>query len=299
MMLFEDHKSVARSTVVYALAFSPDGGTLASGAKDGSVILRDSGGKRHLLCEPGPDTVPVHSITFAADGSTIFLGEANGWRGKRFDGKSWNAFGPTNATPTTSLAMIDDRTLAVGGGDRNDVKMRPGKLELWDIVTGEKRRPDFPEPNGVRALSVCPAKRMVAWVTGYNKVRVWDILKLKPIDFPQPKSCPAVTLSPDGKRMAAAVDYSAKVYNLEKKQQCLELKGHKGQVAAIAFSPDGETIATGSWDCTVKLWDAATGQERATFRWPIGRVLCLAFAPDGLRLAAGGDLGSVIVWDLE
>jgi WD40 repeat protein len=70
-------------------------------------------------------------------------------------------------------------------------------------------------------------------------------------------------------------------------------------VSAVAYSPDGSTIATGSWDMTVKLWDAATGKERTTFRWPIGRVYCLAYAPDGLRLAAGGDEGKTVVWDLE
>ena len=68
---------------------------------------------------------------------------------------------------------------------------------------------------------------------------------------------------------------------------------------AVAVSPDGETVATGSWDETVKLWDIRSGQERATFKWPIGRVYSLVFAPDGLRLAAGGDRGSVVVWDVE
>jgi WD40 repeat protein len=70
-------------------------------------------------------------------------------------------------------------------------------------------------------------------------------------------------------------------------------------VWAVAVSPDEELIATGSWDETVKLWDAHTGRERTTFKWPVGRVYSLAFAPDGLRLAAGGDRGSVVVWDLE
>ena len=111
-------------------------------------------------------------------------------------------------------------------------------------------------------------------------------------EFPQPKNCPAIALSPDGKQLVVAVDYAAKVYDIDKRQERFELKGHKGQVSAVAFSPDGETIATGSWDETVKLWDAATGRERATFKWPIGRVYSLVFAPDGLRLAAGGDRGA-------
>jgi WD40 repeat protein len=121
----------------------------------------------------------------------------------------------------------------------------------------------------------------------------------KTIDFPQRKDCPAVALNPAGTQLAAAVDWTVKVYNIEKRTERFELKGHKGTVSAVAFSPDGATIATGSWDQTVKLWDAATGQERATFKWPIGRVYCLTYAPDGLRLVAGGDLGAVVVWDMD
>ena len=56
---------------------------------------------------------------------------------------------------------------------------------------------------------------------------------------------------------------------------------------------------TGSWDQTVRLWDVATGLERANYNWDIGRVYCVTYAPDGFRLAAGGDLGRVVVWDAE
>jgi WD40 repeat protein len=56
---------------------------------------------------------------------------------------------------------------------------------------------------------------------------------------------------------------------------------------------------TGSWDQTVRLWDVATGLERANYNWDIGRVYCTTYAPDGLRLAAGSDLGCVVVWDAE
>ena len=110
----------------------------------------------------------------------------------------------------------------------------------------------------------------------------------------------ALALNPLGKSLVVAVDWDVKVYDISKRLELFELKGHKGQVSAVAFSPDGETIATGSWDGLHRpSWDAASGRERATFKWPIGRIYSLAYAPDGLRLAAGGDLGHTIVWDME
>jgi WD40 repeat protein len=200
--------------------------------------------------------------------------------------------------PGTSLAMLDDKTLAVGFGDR--VKGEAGKLELWDVAAGRKRPEVIRESNGVRAVATCPAKRMVAWVTGHRKVCIWETIKSGRSEFPQPKDCHAVALSPDGTQLAAAVDYGVRVYTIADRCRLprFELR-HKGQVSSVAFSPDGSTIATGSWDETVKLWDAATGLERATFRWGIGRIYCLAYAPDGLRLAAGSDLGKIVVWDME
>jgi len=44
------------------------------------------------------------------------------------------------------------------------------------------------------------------------------------------------------------------------------LNTHTGAVVSVAFSLDGKTLATGSWDRTVKLWDVATGKERATLK---------------------------------
>lgn len=294
MLLYEDHQSI-----VFALAFSPDGGTLASGAQKGSLILRDADGKSQALAESGLKCPAIHAIAYLPDG-TVVIGHARGWHIHRREGNAWKAEPPPSEAPTNSLAVIDADTLAVGTGDR--AKRTAGNVELWDLRGLRRVEPHVGEPNGVRAVAACPAKRLVAWATGHREVFVWDIRRQDAHRFSQTspqKDVRAVALAPDGSALAVAVDYDLKLYDVEKRRERRTLKGHGGRVEAVAFSPDGATLASGSWDQTVRLWDVRTGRERASFKWPIGRIYSLTYAPDGLRLAAGGDAGAVVVWDVE
>ena len=68
-------------------------------------------------------------------------------------------------------------------------------------------------------------------------------------------------------------------------------------MASLAFSTDGKRLASASFDSTVKLWDARTGQEAFSLRGHTQAVECVAFSPDGTRLVTAGDDGTVKVWD--
>ena len=87
----------------------------------------------------------------------------------------------------------------------------------------------------------------------------------------------------------------------ERSRLVIELTGHTGLVVALAYSPDGRTLASASADGTARLWDLATGKLTATLQSLEARAYCVAFAPDGKTLAVGygGLRGLVQLWDVS
>jgi eukaryotic-like serine/threonine-protein kinase len=74
-------------------------------------------------------------------------------------------------------------------------------------------------------------------------------------------------------------------------------RGHSNTVVAVAWSPDGQRLASGSWDGTVQVWDAFTGDHAVVYRGQGAAVNAIAWSPDGTRIASAGGDGRVHVWD--
>jgi WD40 repeat protein len=77
------------------------------------------------------------------------------------------------------------------------------------------------------------------------------------------------------------------------------MKGHTKGVSAVTASPDGAYIVSGSWDDTIKVWDAATGREIFTLCGHTGGIRAVGVTPDCLRILSDSNDGTLRVWDAQ
>jgi hypothetical protein len=77
------------------------------------------------------------------------------------------------------------------------------------------------------------------------------------------------------------------------------LEGHSKSVNSVSFSPDGKTLASGSYDKTIKVWNLETGKEIRTLNGHSNTVNSVSFSPDGKTLASGSHDKTIKLWNLE
>jgi WD40 repeat protein len=193
----------------------------------------------------------------------------------------------------------DGRTLNSGGED--------GTIECWDVTTGRKIRQTEGHPGGVDGLTVSPDGQVIASASGREgTIRLWQAGTGKELRR-LPGRADVMAFSPDSHALASiACSAGAEesfseitLWDVANGKPLRQFRLARGPVFALAFSPDGKSLATGGLDSAVHLWEVITGQERQQLRGHQDKVLALTFSPDGQRLASGGADTTALVWDLS
>jgi WD40 repeat protein len=293
---------------VLCAAFSPDGKTLALGRQDGVVVLWRTRPTAFQARFPGHGE-GVSALAFAPQGTTLATASPVGAV------RLWDLGSALTATrmrkpfgqppdPVRALAFSADSTsLAAATGRRPPASVRTAHrvlglkgivessvvgrvtdtVRFWDVATGRERRLLRPQPavpdHWLVAFSPCG--RWVATASVSGSVWLWDRATGR-----------RKFVRHLGKKAAGNAQLEKAIV---KHRLPIALVLH-GEVRALAFSPDGKTLAAAGAG-VVKLWDTATGKRRARWPGPRSGPAGVAFSHDGRTLAVNHG-GQIRLWDV-
>jgi len=146
-------------------------------------------------------------------------------------------------------------------------------------------------PNGSHISAMSSEERLLVWT-----LRISD----QPRDLGQADAgvYGATAFSPDGRRIASA-GHILRMVDMESGSELWALPRDNYAFLTVAFRPDGKTIATGSQDTSIRLWNAETGKEIAILQGHQGYVDAVAFSPDGEKIVSWARDGQLFLWDLS
>jgi WD40 repeat protein len=280
---------------VWWVAFSPDGRKLVTASKDDTIKVWDTSARPERKLEKMP-FAGTRDFAFSPDGKTLLLLHTND-SFSLIDTATWVET-ERRSLPLGSnwvgAAISNQRNLVLSaeGGGLIRVLGLAGLSELSNFSIGAPP---------ARWLLLSPDAKTIAVLNGRGDIELWDTASaplVRELEVGDGPTC--WDFSPDSGKLAIGYyDATVEIWDLPSKSRRTLPTGHEERIMGVAFSNDGRTLATTSFDVhLIKLWEVETWRELATLGGQLAEFACIAFSPDGHRLAAGGNDGSVTLWDL-
>jgi WD40 repeat protein len=296
---------------VSCVAVHPDNQILASGDEDHKVRIWDlaTGKVLHEYTRYYHDKYSgdVNALTFSQDGRfLITAGFVSGSRSlqdvkqKKIQILNWKTGELVDYLPNSS--RFENTCTVVLCANSNVIAFDSNnRIELYDFSLRTSIKTLEGHLTQVRSIAFSPNGEMLVSSDEDGQVRAWKWQKsdLSEIYLKIASSVNTITINSENHFMAiGSEDRKIIIFDLISKKVSIELDGHMDAVNSLAFSPNGQILASGSRDDTVKLWHVKTGKLLDTIEcnscWK--NVLSVSFSPDGQTLAAGLAGGEIKTW---
>ncbi|MBY0459910.1 MAG: WD40 repeat domain-containing protein, partial [Gemmataceae bacterium] len=291
---------VSEFGVIAGVAFSPDSGSVFTAGEDG---------KARLTAGPNPDGT---GATNTATKLREFTGHDKGITGLALtaDGKVmatsgvdktvrvWDVVG--NRQLRSFQGHMDEATAVAVRADGRQVASgsKDGAIRVWDLNATDDHRALLDAKESLWAVAVSPDGKRVAAGGADKKIRVYDpdTGKLEATLDAGAAMTSLCFLSND--RLAAAGgDKAVRVWDLDARKVAKELPGHTLAVLALAATPDGKLLVSGSADATVRGFDPQAGKE--LWKWASRKAACaVAVRKGGKHVAVGLADGTLAIVDV-
>jgi len=198
---------------------------------------------------------------------------------------------------STVRFSLDGNYLVCGYGYNKDI-------QFWNVTTGKVEQVIRVPDDGITEVLYSPDKKTLIGMHWDGNIHFWDLdtgtIKFSIKNYT--RNAYALAYATDGKTLASTAGDGIALWDIETRTQQLTLmKQQKGakSIAALAFSPDNRTIASGDWNGIVNLWDTTIGENIRTLKGHTDDVRSVAFSSDGKLLASAGNDHAIHIWEVK